>query len=183
MRRSSIAAAIAAAALSSGCGNKTPTITHGENEGAYVDVGHLKYQVQITRQLNPYSAEDKTYLSGLSLADRAIKTDEVWFAVFIRVQNDKKKTYRSATDFEIADTVDDVYRPLHLASNPFAYQAATMIPNSLIPAVDTAASDSNIQGSLLLFKMPRDSLENRPLELRIKAPVAGEPEGTVDLDV
>jgi hypothetical protein len=72
---------------------------------------------------------------------------------------------------------------LALANNPFAYRAKRMAPNTLIPVTDSVAAESTIQGSLLLFKIPYASLENRPLELLITSPGPAPPEGSVNLDV
>ena len=40
-----------------------------ETEGIYLDVGDLKYQVQISRELNPADIEDRDYLKGLPAGD------------------------------------------------------------------------------------------------------------------
>jgi hypothetical protein len=182
LRRPPIVALLLAAALLSACGHKVDRITHGDTEGAYLDVGPLKYQVQISRQLNPSNVEDKTFLSGLTPADRALPRDTVWFAVFIRVENESGHTQNPAQVFSITDTQDNVFKPVPLASsNAFAYRAQPMPDKTLIPPVDSVASDSNIQGSLLVFKIPRVSLANRPLELKVTSP--DNESGTVDLDV
>ena len=36
-----------------------------ENNGAYVQAGAITYQLQISRELNPYSVEDSPYVKGL----------------------------------------------------------------------------------------------------------------------
>lgn len=188
--RLSVVAVVLAGALVSGCGNKREINTRGETEGIYLTVAGLKYQVQISRQLNPSATEDRAYLAGLPPADRSLPKDSVWFAVFIRVENDGEHVHRSAEEFEIEDTVGKAYRPLSLVNNPFAYRAKVLAPHSLIPVVDSVASESTIQGSLLLFKMTLASLGNRPLELIIRPPgspprkgCSGPGVACVDLDV
>jgi hypothetical protein len=184
MTRAGSAIAVLLAAVTLGaCGNKKPFLTKAETEGQYITVGHLKYQVQVSRQLEPSSPEDRTYLLGLNPADRGLAANELWFAVFVRVENDGKHAQQAADRFEIRDTVGDVYRPLALRNNPFAYRAKRMAPGTLIPVADSVASESTIQGSLLLFKMPYASLENRPLELVVTSPGPAPPEGSVTLDV
>ena len=44
---------LAAALVVGGCGNKEETTTEAATEGIYLDVGDLKYQVQISRIINP----------------------------------------------------------------------------------------------------------------------------------
>ena len=77
------------------------TTTFGDTEGVYVDVGPITYQVQISRQLNPSDVEDRDYLQGLH--GRRGAADEVWFGVWMRVQN-RSEHGAGNDDFEITDT-------------------------------------------------------------------------------
>jgi hypothetical protein len=166
------------------CGNKKSTTTVGDTEGTYLDVGPLKYQVQISRELNPKAVEDVQFLKGIAPSERTLKPDEVWFAVFVRVENETKHFQRPATDYSIHDTEGNAYTPLTVSkSNPFAYNPVPVRPNNLIPLPDSVAAQTSIGGEMLLFKFARTSLENRPLRLIIKSPAGPPPVGTVDLDV
>lgn len=166
------------------CGNKKSVTTTGDTEGTYLDVGPLKYQVQISRQLNPKAVEDSQFLKGIAPSARGLKADEVWFAVFVRVENETKHFQRPATAYSIHDTEGNVYTPLTLSTqNPFAYNPVPVRPHSLIPLPDSVAAQTSIGGELLLFKFPRTSLDNRPLQLIIKSPGGPPPVATVDLDV
>jgi hypothetical protein len=180
---------LAASAGLSACGNKQDVVHEAETEGIYVDVGDLKYQVQISRQLNPANVEDKSYLVGLGPFDRTLGADNVWFAVFVRVENDNQDAVaRSASKFELHDTQERVFEPIQLGrENVFAYRPATLpkatsSTSGMIPLPDSAASEGPTQGALLLFKLPRTTLDNRPLELIIAPPSGGE-KGIVTLDV
>ena len=56
--------------------------------------------------------------------------------------------------------------PLDTNINPFAYQPGIDVPPAtVLPLPNSAAGQGPIQGSLLLFKVKTDSLQNRPLEL------------------
>lgn len=190
MRRPLIAL-IALAALAAplgGCASKEQTVTHGETEGSYLDLDGLKYQVQISRALNPASNEDRYYLRGLSKADAQLQPDEAWFGVFMRVENTGKETRRatSLAQFEIADTTDTIYRPLTIDSavNSFSYQGGVVPSRSQIPLIDSPPFNTpSIGGSLILFKVRNGSFDNRPLELTIRGTVLPQQEVTVDLDV
>lgn len=177
-------AALATATALGACGNKEKVVTHGATEGAYLDVDSLKYQVQISRELNPASLEDHTFLTGLAPQDRQIASDEEWFAVFVRVENDSKRTATPTTDYSIADTQGNVYRPVALspAANPFAYSPRPLGGGTLLPPVNSVASQTSINGEELLFKIKRQSLDNRPLTFFIKSASGGEA-ASVDLDV
>ena len=169
----------------SACGNKQAKNLTAETEGPYVDLGDLKYQVQISRQLNPASVEDRNYLIGLNANDRRLPVGQEWFAVFVRVENDGDKPARAATDYLITDTQGNRYRPLGFAPvNVFAYRGGgVMQPTEILPKPDSPSGQGSIQGALLLFKIPTRNLENRPLELSIRTPAAPGKVATVDLDV
>ena len=165
------------------CGNKQDVVTKGETEGTYLDVGPLKYQVQISRQLNPTDPEDRTYLVGLPKSERDLGNDGVWFAVFVRAENESDQSHPAATDFRIETTQDETFTPVALAPvNTFAYRPLPIGPKSTLPVPGSVPSDTGINGNLLLFKIPRQSLENRPLEFIIKSPDTGA-ESSVSLDV
>jgi hypothetical protein len=185
MRRPMTCLAVVACAVAvSACGNKEAETLHGSTEGAYLDLGGLKYQVQISRLLNPASVEDRAYLLGLNASQRNLPAGQEWFAVFMRVENDGEKPARVATDYTITDTQDTKFRPVPLGGdNVFAYRGGTLQPKDVLPAPDSPAGQGTIQGSLLLFKIPTTNLENRPLELSIRSPAAPGKTATVDLDV
>ena len=179
-----LAAALAGALALAGCGNREEERTLAETEGLYLDIGGLKYQVQVSRYLNANDVEDKSYLLGLPEGTPQPAGDETWFGVFLRVQNETDEPLPAADTFEIIDTQENVFRPIPLdrEQNPFAYQAVDVPPNTVIPEPDEAAEQGPVQGSLLLFKIPTESLQNRPLEFRF----SNGPQGTVgvvDLDV
>ena len=179
-----ISAALLCAFLVAGCGNKEEGgVTVADTEGIYLDVDELKYQVQISRYMNPNDVEDRSYLIGLPASTAQPTGDETWFGVFIRVQNTTDETIAPANDFEIVDTQDKIYRPIPLDTNinPFAYKPDPISPKGLIPEADSVASEGTIQGSLLLFKVKTESLQNRPLEFRFKR--GSGTEGVVNLDV
>ena len=179
-----VGAAVLAASLA-GCGNKHAARTHAETEGLYLNVGPLIYQVQISRQLNPRDTEDRAYLQGLPAEQSRLAPDEVFFGVFMRVQNATDKPQHAAEEFEIVDTEENEIKPVPIpASNPFAYHAREIAPGGLLPSADSAAGTGVVgQGALLLFRVKLSSLANRPLELKIESPEVPHKEGTVQLDV
>src|SRR3954447_19407758 len=181
IRRCALVLTAVAALLVAGCGNKQDVTTEAPTEGIYLDLGGMKYQIQMSRYLNAKDVEDRSYLAGLPGGVQAGKGD-VWFGIWMRVQNESKKPLPVATQYEIHDTQGAVYRPVPLdaKSNPFAYQAGDVGPESVLPLPDSAAGNTAIQGSLLLFKVKVDSLQNRPLELKI---IQGGDTDTANIDV
>jgi hypothetical protein len=175
-------ATVCAAALA-GCANKVETRTIGETEGIYIDVGDLKYQVQLSRIINPNDEEDRAYLAGLPAGTEQPKSDEAWFGVWMRVQNVRsKQTFPAAEEFSISDTQEHSFTPIQLENNPFAYKAQNLKPRTIVPDTNSPAGEGVIQGSLILFKLTTESLANRPLEFKIQSPSSADV-GIVDLDV
>jgi hypothetical protein len=184
--------AILAALLASGglaaCGNhpdENARIVRAETEGLYLDVGALKYQVQVSRQLNPDDVQDKSYLVGIPAAEQGLKPDQVWFGVFMRVQNETGRPQPVSNDIQIIDTQEQAYRPVALApTNPFAYQSSTLLPaHEVLPLRDTPSFDTPVRGMLILFKLTLTTLGNRPLELHLESRSGRTQTGIIDLDV
>jgi hypothetical protein len=155
-----------------------------ENEGLYLPLGELKYQVQGSRQLNPDDIQDRALLVGVPAAQSVLKPDEVWFGVFVQVENESDEPLNPSGDIEIIDTQEDVYKPLGLErTNLVAYRSTEAIPGGqLSPLPDTPGFQTANQGSMLLFKLTLDALDNRPLELKIESSTTAQT-GIVDLDV
>jgi hypothetical protein len=176
MRRPTSSPLVALAAVSAalgvgGCGNKTSSIHGGETEGIYLNVGPLKYQVEISRQLNPSIPEDQTFMSDISPADATLAPDELWFAVFVRVENPTGQPQAPAQDYVITDTLGNEYRPVTIgAQNPFRYGSSPLPPHGVAPDPDSVAGENtSIAGEELLFRLKRETLDNRPLELTIRS--------------
>jgi len=177
-------AAIAMLALAlAGCGHEKSTVA--ENEGIYLDLGQLKYQVQISRWLNPTDPQDFEFFRGLPPGvGTALPADELWFGVFMRVENETELPQPMADRFEIVDTQGVKYEPVQLdpKTNPLVYRALNLPAITVFPFRDTLGDQSFAQGGLLLFKLKTSSNQNRPLVLHI-SDTRGSFEGEVDLDV
>ena len=155
-----------------------------ETEGIYLELSEVKYQVQVSRQLNPLIVEDRDYLDGVAESELDLADDEEWFAVFMRVENESEEPIRTASRFTIVDTQENEYVPVQVSpDNVFAYQGnATVQGEELYPHPDSPAGERPPYAAVLLYKVKRFSLDNRPLELIIDDPAGGE-RGVVNLDV
>jgi hypothetical protein len=154
-----------------------------ETEGIYLEVGEMKYQVQISRQLNPLLDDDEAYFDGISEEELDLSRDQVWFGVWIRLENESDETIPAARNFRVVDTQENEYLPVPIEdTNPFAYQPAEVEGGELYPLPNSAAGERAPNGALLLFKLERGALDNRPLELVVEDPEGG-PGAIVDLDV
>ncbi len=71
------------------CGHKEahPTQANANNNGGYVDAGPVTYQVEISRELNPYSTEDSAYVKGLPAGTTGPTANQFWYGVFVWAKN------------------------------------------------------------------------------------------------
>jgi hypothetical protein len=191
VRNSLLSAMFAAALLTgAGCGEshtKVSTGTYAGESGAnapYLDVGPLTYEVQLSRQLNPFDTEDAAYLQGLSPLQRALTREQEWFAVFLQVYNRTSATAQAASSLTIADTQGNVYKPLvPEQANGFVYRAEPVPGKGRLPVADSVAASGPPQGALLLYKIQIASLDNRPLKLTIVDPADPSQTASAELDV
>jgi hypothetical protein len=177
-------------ALSACSDNSHTRVTTGTYAGEsgqnapYLNVGPLIYEVQLSRELNPYDTEDSTYLSGLTPAQRKLNPGEEWFAVFLQVYNESSAPHVATTDISISDTQENVYTPVAPAlTNEFAYRGGLVPPKGRIPALDTTAANGPTQGALVLFKIKIVSLDNRPIEIKLVDPLDPTKTASAELDV
>lgn len=182
--------ALAAVALAlAGCGRTTLTgvsedqLSNGDEP--YFNVGPVTYQVQISRQLNPFLPDDVQYLTGVKNA-QSLPGTNFWYGVFLWALNQNKQTEQTAgiKDFELTDSAGNVYKPVQLNPNlnPFAWSAESLGQNQVQPAPNSIASNGSAGGDMLLFDLPESVYSNRPLTLRISAPGEQKP-SDVSLDL
>jgi hypothetical protein len=172
------------------CGDSHTRVTTGTYAGEsgknapYLNVGPLIYEVQLSRELNPYNTEDAGYLAGLSAAESKLEPGKEWFAVFLQVYNNGNQSEPAAEDISITDTQGNTYHPIvPEGANPYAYRAGQVPGKGQIPAPGTTADSGPTQGALLLFKIQVVSLDNRPLELKIVDPEDPSESASAELDV
>jgi hypothetical protein len=168
-------AALAAVAMT-GCGKIEHKVGR---EGQGIRVGGVTYNVYITRQLNARDAEDSAYVQG----ENADVPGYYFYGVFLTAcnENDHGPKLTPTTNFVIRDTQGDRFLPLNLPkTNIFAYRAKPLAKHSCVPAVGTIAATAPTSGALLIFKVPVIAVENRPLELQIRA---GGESHRIELDI
>jgi hypothetical protein len=191
LRKSSLATLALLAALALGaCGDSHTKVTTGTYAGEsgknapYLNVGPLSYEVQLSRELNPYNAEEATYLQGLSPAERRLAPGEEWFGVFLQVYNNTSHPLPAATSLTITDTQNNSYTPVvPNSTNEFAYRGGLVPAKSQLPEPASVAASGPTQGTLLLYKIQVVSLDNRPLEFKIVDPTDASESASAELDV
>ncbi len=148
-------------------------------EGEPLELGELRFNVQITRFLNPNDPEDGVYLAGQQVPPPA---GQDYLGVFIEIDNEGSEDARlpTAAELSVVDTTGQAFEAID-SNSPFALDLGGNIDaHSEAPAPDTPAASGPTQGSIVLFLVPSTVGENRPLELEVS--YSGE-DGTVELDI
>jgi hypothetical protein len=177
------AAVLATAVPLAACGAEEE-VRVGHSEGIYVTAGDLKYQVQISRILNPSDLEDRDYLTGIASYDGSLGRDEQWFGIFLRAFNETDEPHRTASRMEIEDTTGAKFQPVRVDPNVnrVAWRSVVVKGGDQVPVPGSLARENDTQGALVLFKIPDPAFANRPLELHIASPNGGE-DAIVELDI
>lgn len=145
-------------------------------EGEPVTLGELKYNVIFSRFLNPDDNEDSAYLVGLPKPPPG----SAYFGVFFEVQNESDEPQTLAHEFKITDIDHSGFEAVESESLYALTPSGEVEPEEQVPVLDSTAQQGPIEGSVVIFELPADALENRPLVLEIPGP-EGPAEVTLDL--
>lgn len=160
------------------CGNKDerPGVDEPAREGLAVELEGMEYNVFITRQLNIKVPPDDAYFAGPEP-----EPGEALYGVFIQVCNRSDDAHETVDSFKIKDSQGNEFEPEELPEdNKFAYHPAEVLPDECIPEAGSVAQLGPSAATMLLFRLPLQNTENRPLELEVE----GEDEQlTFELDI
>ena len=170
------AVAIVAGVLLSGC-DTAPENANQVTEGQGMKLDDLLFNVQITRELNPFDTEDKAYLVG----QKPLGPDQYYLGVFMRIDNEGDTSSQVPTDMSVVDTVGDTFKPLP-SSSLFALKLGdTLHAGDQLPEGESVAANGPIQGSMVLFRIDSSAIQDRPLTLHITTSTGST--GEVELDI
>lgn len=173
-----LALAVAALALVA-CGNKDehPGVDHPAREGLAVELNGVAYNVFITRQLNIRIPPDQAYYDGPEPEE-----GETFYGVFLQACNATEETQQTVDEFTIVDNQGNEFEPEELPeNNAFAYHARELLSRECIPEPGSVAQLGPSAGSMLLFRLPLENTEYRPLELEMHG--EGDEQLTFELDI
>ena len=159
---------------------------YADNLGTgYVEIGQLNYQVQVSRELNPWDAnEDHWYLQGFTKSQLALPLSDEFFGVSLQVYNWSGAAHTATGDFFISDTLGDRFTPIvNPTPNPYTYVPASIPAGGQLPNNSSAAFAGWTQGEFLVFRIPYADLVNRPFVLHILEGPAGAKQSRIELDV
>jgi hypothetical protein len=164
------ALAVAAGLLLAACGKPSDEagIVEPAREGLAIPIGggEVYYNVFSTRQLNLATVPDKSYYGGEPPAK-----DSTLYGVFLQTCNRGEESVDTAETFTVIDNQGNEFEPIELPEdNAFAYHPRSLPPDQCIPETGSVAQQGPTGASMLLFEIPVDFTENRPLELEVEAP-------------
>jgi hypothetical protein len=166
LRRLSLAACVLAVAATLGlaaCGDEEPGVDEPAREGLALELEGVSYNVFITRQLNPRVVPDGAYVSDEP------PPGETFYGVFIQACNNSEEAHQTVENFVVKDNQDNEFEPEELPEdNDFAYSSRMLEPDECIPEAGSVAQLGPTAGSMLLFRFPLETTENRPLELEME---------------
>jgi hypothetical protein len=147
------------------------------DEGLSLELDGIDYNVFITRQLNPEIAPDDTYYTGPEPAP-----DETLYGVFIQACNNSEERRETTDSFTVVDNQGNEFEPEQgEVGSVIAYEPGELGPEECIPESGSLAQLGPQAASMLLFRLPLENTENRPLELEIEG--EGEEHLTFELDI
>jgi hypothetical protein len=165
-RRLTLTACVLALATPFGlaaCGEDEPGVDEPAREGLALELDGVDYNVFITRQLNPRVTPDMAYVTEEAPAG------ETLYGVFIQACNNSEEPRETVSEFVVHDNQENRFEPEELPEdNQFAYSPRTLEPEECIPEAGSVAQMGPTAGSMLLFQLPLENTENRPLELEME---------------
>jgi hypothetical protein len=159
------------------CGDEEPGISEPAREGLAIRLDGIDYNVFITRQLNPAIPPDDTYYTGAEP-----EPDETLYGVFVQACNNSDQPRETAEDFKVVDSQGNEFEPEQEdAGEVIAYEPRELAPEECVPEAGSLAQLGPEAASMLLFRLPVEVTENRPLELEIEG--EGDEHLTFELDI
>ena len=171
-------AAVSVGAASCGNADEEPGVDHPAREGLALDLAGVEYNVFITRQLNTRIPPDDAYVEEGTEPEEG----ETLYGVFLQACNNSNEAHETVDEFKIIDNQGNEFEPEELPEdNKFAYHPRELLPDECIPEIGGVAQLGPTAGSMLLFRLPLENTEYRPLDLEIQG--EGEEHITFELDI
>jgi hypothetical protein len=162
----------------SGHDQEIQIVAQGRTDNALknrVALGGLTYQAPEARPLDPGNPVDAEILRGVPAVRRPLPSGDEWYGVFLTASNPSARPLPSARQFSLLD-IDGHRFPQKrgLGRNPYAYRSQAVAAGATYPP-DSSAAAQNLTalGGLLLFRVPRASVDYGALELRISDHAGG----------
>ena len=176
------AVAFAFVAALAGCGSSGAPADNAveATEQNSVRLGGVEYRVVRFRELNPRIPPDRSILDGPPPSD-----GKGYYAAFVTACNASSRTRTPTSRIHLEDAFGQRFSPLAAASDSvFAYRPRPLEPERCLLAEDSAASRT-VDGAAIVFEVPYDAAQERPLILEIsrRPDGAGRAAARIQLDL
>lgn len=133
-------------------------------EGSTVRLGGIGYRVVLARRLNPALSPDRALVGP-----RRAAPGFTLLGVFLRACNRTDATARATGSVSLTTATGRDAAAVRLPTgNVFAYRGGPVAPDACRPT-SGSAPDVLEGGGLVLFDVPEDLLEDRPVAVRLRA--------------
>ena len=148
----------------SACGEEEPGVDEPAREGLAIPVDGIQYNVFITRQINPKIQPDEDLYQGPPPAEGS-----TFYGIFIQACNDTDEVHEAIDSFTVVDNQGEEFEPVDLPDeNAFAYRPDELGHGECIPEAGSVNQLGQSGGALIMFELPLEVTENRPLELELE---------------
>jgi hypothetical protein len=125
----------------------------------------VRYRVATFRELNPQIVADRALVESIEP-----RPAHALFATFLQACNSAERPRRSTSAIRLEDAFGKSYSPLDTGlDSSLAYAPRRLLPGECQPADDSVAEQS-FGAAALVFELPYEATQNRPLVLRIAGP-------------
>jgi hypothetical protein len=147
-------------------------------EGNQVRLGSVSYRVVIFRELNPRVAPDRSLVESYEPAE-----DHGLYAAFLEACNRGDEPVMPTSEFRLEDAFGTAYQPVQDGlDTDLTYTTRRLGPGDCVPA-RTSVADRTFGGSALVFDVPFDITQERPLILEIRETADGGDVARIELDL
>jgi hypothetical protein len=160
---------LALAVVGSGCGDGNEDNAVEAREQNRVELAGVRYRVVIFRELNPYASPDDALWTGEPPAEGT-----GLYAVVLRACGAGDGPAQATGEVHLEDAFGQRFEPRAAGTaDPYEYQSRTLEPGECLPGEDDPADDT-FGGAALVFAVPFNAAQERPLVLVLGDPTSGE---------
>lgn len=164
-----------AALVLAACGDDGDTAIDAQ-EGNQVRLGPVAYRVVSFRELNAATEADRSLVRSAAPAPR-----HGLFAAFIVACNRSEGPVTPSAAFRLQDAFSTNYAPLQDGlDRSLLYTQKRLEPGECTPQ-DGSVADRTFDGTALVFELPYDITQDRPLVLVVRTPDHGSARIQLDL--
>jgi hypothetical protein len=157
------------ALVGSSCGGEKEDNAVEAREQNRVELAGVRYRVVIFRELNPYASPDDALWTGKPPAEGT-----GLYTVVLRACGASDGTAAATGEVHLEDAFGQRFQPRASgAADTYEYRPRALEPGECLPG-DEDPADDTFGGAALVFALPFEAAQERPLVLELGDPTSGE---------